>query len=421
MRCAILLLVASSVWAQQTTSLTLEEAIETALANNPAVTAAQRQLAEADARIKQARSGRYPRLGASGIAKAGLSGATNALGLLGLPNSPFFQNFAVSLNAYQPIYDGGRTKFQVAWERRRKEALEAEVRGVESEVVLRTQRAFFGLLRARKSKEVAAEIFKSRELTSRQARAFRDAGLRSQLDLDLAQVGSSRARLQLLEASNAGREAMAEFGHALGSSQDLSYVVVEPEIAIPAAEPLAGLIEEAHRMRPEMHSLRAEQRATAEQIELARSGGKPLLALVFSGGYARFAEVLARQLLTGGAGILYPLFQGGKIKGRVQEAEAHLAVLQSIEEKLKQDIGLEVRRACLRLRNTIESLPTLRLQAESSRRAARLANERYRQRLGTLVELSEAQASLAGAAMLEATGLYEVALADAALRFAVGR
>ena len=148
---------------------------------------------------------------------------------------------------------------------------------------------------------------------------------------------------------------------------------------------------------------------------------KPLLNLAFSGGYARFTKVLARQLLAGGAGLALPLFTGGRIEGQEEEAEAQLHGLESREESLKQQVALEIRTDWYRLKNAIDSLPVLHLQTEYARNAARLADERYRERLGSFVELSTAQASLAEASASESVGLYDAMIADAELRRATGR
>src|SRR5216684_3135447 len=125
------------MFAEPPAHLTLEQAVETALRQNPSVIEARHTVEEADARIRQARAGYYPQFGFNGIAKVGLSGATNALGLVGLPNSPLYRNFADSLNASQSIFDFGRTKHRVAYERRLRDAAAADVSTVEVEVALR--------------------------------------------------------------------------------------------------------------------------------------------------------------------------------------------------------------------------------------------------------------------------------------------
>jgi outer membrane protein len=421
MRIFALFLVAPVVFAGPLVHLTLQQAIETALRQNPSVNAARHGLDEAEARVREARAGYHPQLGVNGIAKMGLSGATNALGLVGLPASPLYRNLADSLNASQTVFDFGRTKHRVAQERKLRDAAEADVVAVEAEVRLKVEQTWYGLLRAQRLQEVTAEIVRSHEATVRQAQALYEGQIRSRVDLDLARVSLSRAQLQASEAENRVHIAIATFGLALGGAQDAEYTLESPDLSIPKLDPVEALVEEAFRLRPELQTLRLDREAAGEQLEFAKSQKKPLLNLAFSGGYARFTNVLARQLLAGGAGLALPLFTGGRIEGQEEEAEAQLHGLESREESLKQQVTLEIRTAWFRLRNAIDSLPVLHLQTEYARNATRLADERYRERLGSFVELSTAQASLAEASASESVGLYDAKIAEAELRRAAGR
>jgi outer membrane protein TolC len=407
--------------AQSRISLTLEEAVATALRQHPAVITAQRAIEGADARIRQARADYFPQLGANGIAKVGLSGATNQLGMIGLPNSPFYRNLADSLNAHYIAYDFGRTKRSVRVERRRREAAEADLAATEARVILGAERAFYNLLHTRRLRDVAAETVRSRETTVRQAQALYEGKIRSRVDLDLARVGLSEAQLELIEAENAIRKAFADLGRALGASQDADYDLTAPDLAPAQPDPLEKLIQEAYQHRPDLRSLQAEREAVSESVQVARSRRKPFLSFVFSGGYARFTHVLARQLLAGGAGLAMPVFTGFQLEGEIEESEARLRLLDSSIEELMQQIALETRTAYFQLQNALQSLPTLRLRAEYSREAVRLASARYRERLGTIVELNQAEAGLAEAEAGEVTGIYRVKSAEAELRFAVGR
>jgi outer membrane protein len=421
MRIFALLLVAPVVFAGPLVHLTLQQAIETALRQNPSVNAARHGVDEAEARVREARAGYYPQFGVNGIAKVGLSGATNALGLVGLPASPLYRNLADSLNASQTVFDFGRTKHRVAQERKLRDAAEADVATVEAEVSLKVEQAWYGLLRAQRLVEVTGEIVRSREATVRQAQALYEGQIRSRVDLDLARASLSRAQLQASEAENRVHTAIATLGLALGDAQDAEYILESPDLSTPKLEPVETFVEETLRLRPELQTLRLDREAAGEQLEFAKSEKKPLVNLAFSGGYARFTNVLARQLLAGGAGLALPLFTGGRIEGQEEEAEAQLHGLESREESLKQQVALEVRTAWFRLKNAIDSLLVLHLQTEYARNATRLADERYRERLGSFVELSTAQASLAEASASESVGFYDAKMAEAELRRAAGR
>jgi outer membrane protein len=268
---------------------------------------------------------------------------------------------------------------------------------------------------------VTAEIARSREATVRQAQALYEGQIRSRVDFDLARVSLSRAQLQTSEAENRVYVAVAILGLALGGAQDAEYVLESLDLSAPKLEPVESLVEEAFRVRPEFETSRFDREAAAEQLELARSRKKPLLNLAFTGGYARFTNVLARQLFAGGAGLVMPLFTGGRIEGQQEEAEAQLRVLDDRAESLKQQVALEIRTAWFRVKNAIDSLPVLLLGTEYARSATRLAEERYRERLGSFVELAAAQASLAEASASESAGLYDAKIAEAELRRAAGR
>jgi outer membrane protein len=416
-----LLLAVPLAFAGAPVHLTLQQAIEAALQQNPSVHVARHAVEEAEARIRQARAGYYPQLGFNGIAKVGLSGATNALGLVGLPASPLYRNLADSLNASQTIFDSGRTKHRVAQERKLRDAALADLETVEAAVRLKVEQAWYELLRAQRLREVTIEIVRSREGTARQAQALYEGQIRSRVDLDLARANLSRAQLQASKTENQVHAAVATLGLALGGAQDAECVLDSPDLSTPTLEPAEALVEEAFRLRPELQTLRLDREAAREQLEFAKSQKKPLLNLAFTGGYARFTNVLARQLLAGGAGLVLPLFTGGRIEGQEEEAEAQLHGLESREESLKHQVALEIRVAWFRLKNAIDSLPVLHLQTEYARNATRLAEERYRERLGSFVELSAAQASLAEASASESVGLYDAKIAQAELRRATGR
>jgi len=421
MRLWALLVLASAARAQSPLHLSLRQAIETALRQNPSVAAARHELEAADARILEVRAAYYPQVGFNGIAKAGLSGATNALGLVGLPSSPLYRNFADSLNVSQSVFDFGRIRHQLAQARKLRDAAEFDVAAVEADVTVEVERAFYGLLRAQRLRDVAIEMVRAREATVRQAQALYEGQMRSRVDLDLARANLASAQLVATEADNAARIAVAKLGQALGGAQDGEYLLEPPEPTVPEVELIAALVEEALRTRAELRSLDFEHQAAEERLEFTRSQKKPLLNLAFTGGYARFSNVLARELLATGAGLALPLFTGGRIEGQEEEAQAQLRSLESRQESLRQHVSLEVRSAWSRLKNAIDARPMLQLQVQAARTAVRLADERYRERLGSFVDLTAAQSSFAEASAGEAVGFYDVKLAEAELRRAVGR
>ncbi|MBI3682625.1 MAG: TolC family protein [Acidobacteria bacterium] len=407
--------------ARAETPITPAKAREMALQHNPSIETARRRLVEADARIRQARAEYFPQLGFSGIAKAGLSGAMNLINPMGLANSPFFRNLAGSFNVQFTGLDFGRREHRLALERQRREVIEAELRTREAEVLAETERGYYELLGARRLRSVAESIVRSHETIVRQAQAYYDAQMRSRVDVELARTALAGVQLRLVEAGNGVQVAAARFGRSLGGAQDTDYVPDEGDLGVARPEPLESLVKEAFRLRPELRSLAAEREALAEKVRLARSQRKPQFSLAFAGGYARFTDVKAEQLMATGLGLGLPLFTGGRLEGQIQEAKAAVRVLESRQEELRQQVEFEVRSAWLRVETALELVAVRKVQIESARQALRLASERYKERLGSAVELNAAQADFAQAAAGEVTALYDAKVAESALRFAAGQ
>src|SRR6266851_8811683 len=422
MKPSLLMIVAVPLLAQDgIVHITLQQAIGTALKQNPAIAAARAALDEADARIKEAKADYYPQVGFTGIAKVGLAGATNGLGLIGLPNSPLYRNLADSLNINQSVFDFGRRSHRAALERIHRAAIEADLQVIEASVRHSTEKAYYALLRSQQIAASAREIEKAQEVTVRQAQAFHEAQLRSRVDLDLSRAALARAQLRQMEAESQIRSASAELSRIMAVGQGATYDPELPDLNIGALEPLPKLLTEAFNQRPELQALGAERAAAEENVRLARSQRKPLLGFSFSGGYARFSNVLARELTAAGAGLVVPLFTGGRLEGAIEEAEAQLAIVDARSQSLRQQIEYEVQITSIHLQDALQAIPVMRLQEKSARSAQRLAAERYKERLGSIVELTASQAAMAEALANEANALLNAKTAEADLRFSLGR
>lgn len=404
----------------QPVEITLDEAVSTALRNDPAVRAAEYELDVGAARVRQARARYFPQIGVSGLSKRGLSGAMNHLEPQGLANSPLFRNTAIGVELTQPVLDFGRNANRLRSARLRRAAAVADLDAVKQETVLRVRSAYFGLLRARRAYAVAADMVRSRQVMVRQAQAFYEVKLRSRVDLEIARASLAEAELAALRASTEIVSANAQFGRAIGSSQQAEYYPLDPGASLPDLPGLEQMLDTARNTRPELRSLGARLSAAQAETELARSRRWPNFAFAYTGGYARFTEMVASNLMAGGVGLLMPIFTGGLLKGEVEEAEALAKAIQARLDDRRQQVELEVRSAWLDLRDALRVVPVLQVRAESARHAARLARERYAERLGAIVEVAQAESGLAAAEAALAIAAYDAQIAAARLRFAAG-
>ncbi len=401
--------------------LSLDEAIKTALVHHPRLRTAQLEIAAAEARIKQARSNRFPQVDVGGIVKQGLSGSGNAFALRGLASSPLPDDMAISTNVYQDLLDFGRTTHQSAARRSELVYFKESILAEQAELVLEVKKAYFRTLQAQELIEVAQGTVKNRKLTLRQAEAFYRAQLRSKLGVRVAEVELSRAELGLVKASNSLQQSFAVLDHALGveAPQD-GYALEEPDIELAKPPSFENLLAKSLEHRPELRAVEARMKATGSWLERAESERYPRLMGLLSGGWTRFADLTLGKLLFGGFGIKLPLFTGHRLKAGIEEAKQNLGKTEAARDELIQKIRLQVSRAYNDLIITIESVTTSEQIMNQAEEALRLARARYQMELADFVELVAAQTILTTTESEYAEALYDYKIAESELEYAIG-
>ncbi len=404
----------------QSALLSLEQAVATALEHHPRLRKAQLEIPAAEARIKEARSTFLPQVDAGGIAKQGLSGSGNRFGLHGLASSPRPDDIAVSVNVYQDLYDFGRTEHQSSARRSELIYFRETVLAEQAKVILDVKNAYYNGLKAQKLVGVAQTTIQERRLTLRQAEAFYRAQLRSKLDDSLAQLEVSRAELGRVKADNSLKQAFANLNNRMGVESSQIYTLQEPRIELTSLPAVEGLVEQSLDSRPDLRAVEARIGAAQEWVERAESERYPRFMGLFSGGWTRFADLTLSKLLFGGFGFRLPVFTGGRLTARIEEAKQDVEKTKMVRDELIQNIELQVRTAYTDLLTTIESVETNRQMIQQAQEALRLARIRYRMELSDFVELAAAQTFLSTAESDYAAALYDYKIKESELEYATG-
>jgi outer membrane protein TolC len=417
---AELLLCAAGGAAAVPEKLAITQAVQLALAKSPELREAQEQVSAAQALVGVARSRYFPQVSFNGIAKLGLSGATNGLGLLGLPASPFYQNLADAGNINQDIFDFGRTRHATGAARAEVRAAGQDLAATRLRVEERAKVAFLRVLSAQRVIRVRQQALRERESVTRKADEFFQAGLRSKLDANLAEVGLKTAELALAQARDDEQAAWAELFAALGQPEGTHYELVEPQFTLAPPGALTPEINQALQTRPDLKALESELEAQQQRVEYTQSLRRPVLGGVFSGGYARLAELTAARLMAGGLGLFAPIYTGGGLEAQVQAEQRTLDALRARYASRVLEVRTEVSHAHAELLKALDSAQANQQIAAYAEEALRLAQTRYTAQLTSFVELITAEASTERARAEYAQALYNYRIARARLSAAIG-
>jgi outer membrane protein TolC len=403
--------------------LTVDDAVRIALRQHPAIREAEAAVAAAEAAVRQARAAYFPQLSFSAIIKAGLSGATGALGLPGFPASPAYHEDAYSLNWYQTIFDFGRIKHSVAARRALYRSAQFRQDEEEARIALEVKRAYLTVLDAQQLAEVAARTVEQRHLASVRAKAYAQADLQSNLDVERTDASLAEAEAAQIHARDSVETAFAALRAAMGATDTRSYALTAPlfvQVSLPALE---DLIARAVKTRPDAQAVAFKIAALGERLSGTRAEALPELRGFAAAGHGNFTNTTVPENQrhgVAGVGALVPIFTGGRLKAERDAAQAELDGAKAAGNLLQQQIRVEITGAYYELEDLPSQVEALRKLQAAAQAALRLAEARRMAQLESTLDVLTARIAVANTDANYTHAQMEYARAVAQLQFGTG-
>ena len=386
----------------------LSALIDTALARNTDVQVAVARIEEADALLRETGAAFLPSVNLSGL---GARSQTSALTPLRTP-SLLANNLVLTASASYEIDFWGRLRRTEESAR----ALALASRYASDEVRLSiaglTAQTWFSLRSLDEQIALTRRTLESRDEQLRIVRLRLDAGTASRLDLEQATGARADAAIQLrdlqrqreLAQSLLGRITgqpglrVPSGGNAHGDSGALSAMPVPPS-------PPPGLPSDLLARRPDVRQAEEELVSANAQIGVARAAMLPSISL--TGIYGAQSTALATlfdsgaQIWTLGFGLSLPIFDGGRLEARADQATARQRQALAGYQGAAQSAFREVSDALIAARAASEAEADVLARAQATRRSLQLATMRYESGYSGYLEVLDAQRS-ANAAELDA-------------------
>ncbi len=250
-------------------------------------------------------------------------------------------------------------------------------------------------------------------------------GARPQIDSVTQKAAVANAQYQLINAQNVLANAKVALNQAMGVEGPVDYDLDFDGMGDVAGEEgdIDALVAEAAQNRHDLRSLEDQVRGQRLLISSARGQYGPLLS---GNAGVTDASTELSGLKTGwnlsvGATLTWNLFGGLLTYSQVQEQKANLAALEAQRDALHQQVYADVEQARLGVIAAKSSISAAEDALENTHEQLRLAEERYKQGIGNIVELSDAQLQLTSAAAQKTQAMFNLALARAQLLRALGR
>jgi outer membrane protein TolC len=398
-------------------TMNLNQCIDTALKNNPTIRASMYGVDVSRSRVGEARSGYYPQLSAS-AAYTRISPVSSMTGSFG--GSGEYNQYSSGVALNQNILDFGKTSQQVDISKYNLESSRSDLNTTQDTIILSVKQAYYGVLKAKRDKDVAVDVLKQFQLHLDQAKGFYDVGTKARIDVIKAEVDLSNAKLSLINAENALKIAWVTLGNVMGTPEAPEYAIEDnlsfQRYAITVEEAKARAFEN----RSDLKSIVSKRQAAETNIGLARSGYYPVLS-----GFANYnwaGETTSALDHSWNAGVLLtvPLFSGFLTVHQAAEAKSNLYILKANEESFRQQILLDVRQSYLNLQAAEASISTAELASAQAKENLDLANGRYAAGVGSPIEVSDAFATYVTAQANYTGALSNYKIAQANIEKAMG-
>jgi outer membrane protein len=398
-------------------SLSLKQAEELALKNNPQISVARLTALASQQVTREVRSSLWP------TATANLTGVdsrdNSRITAGGLNNPIIYQRAAAGVTVTQLITDFGRTTNLAASASLAAKAENQNAVATKEQILLAVDQAFYSALQAHAVLSVAQETVAARQTVADQVEALFKSKLKSQLDFSFANVNLSQAKLLLLDAQNNEDAARATLSMVLGYSKTQNFELVEDTTAISSPPGnVDDLISQAFAMRPEILSAEFQVESAQKFHTAERDLFFPDISAVGAVGDTPVRNpALSNWYGAVGVNIGIPLFNGFLYSARSRESSLRAQAAQDRLLDLRNRISRDVRTSWLNANAAYERVAVTQQLLDQANLALDLAQTRYRMGLSSIVELSQAELQQTQAQIGNAQAGYDYRLALAILRY----
>lgn len=401
--------------------LTMEQAVEIAMRQQPSLRQSRAQLEASRGRIDQVEATRRPTVTLSAGLKANGGGKSEMMGRDFLDPSG---TATLGADASWRIYDFGQTGAQL---RAANLSAEASAAGVDVQVLdtrNQVETSYLEAVARARLVVVADATVKSEETHLDQAKRFVAAQAKDPIEVVQAQSRAANARAAHAQAQSAAAIALANLRSAIGWVDPVQTLAVAQTWPVPpdqAPQALPALVEAARGKRPELVQLDRELAAADANIDAARAQRRPTLSASASTQWSPNTSDAAPQP-SWSAGLLlsWQLFDGGRAAADVRVARANRESALAQRDALLLALTSQLDSARAQIDANRAATAASNEAVESARAQLKLAEARYAQGLGSQIEIADAQTAVTTAEGNLIQSEFQLATAWASLRRALG-
>jgi len=409
--------------------LTLAEAVDLALSENPTVKVAQMEVQRFDYVKRQSWGNLLPQLSATGsysrsIVKSEMRGGIS----FGADNT-----FAVQGDLTLPLFAPQVYRTMKLNDTQMAAAVEA-ARSSRIELVAEVKKAFYNILLAEQSLAVLHESQATAQRTVDDTGLQYKHGLASEYDLLTAQVQLSNLQPAIIQTETSVKLAKLLLKMYLSIPEEVG-IEVEGRLDAMRDEVLAGIdsLTADISENSDLRTLELQEELLRRQLKVANASRLPNLGAFgtatytgndmepFMGMGGGGSKYFWTHPITVGVQLSVPVFAGLTKMNKSREIKNQIAQISLQRSYVERQIGVQAQSALNDLLTAREKMFAQERTVEQARKAYSISDTRYRAGAGTILELNSAQLAHTQAQLNFSQSIYDYLSAKAEYDRIVGR
>ncbi len=413
---------------------TLDKAIQKALENNWDIKISEKDILKAEAQISEAYANAFPRLDLSGQYVRNIK-----LPVLFLPPGTAFnptdQTQTIELGSKNG-FTGSLTLSQVVYSQKVNTAIKIAhefasyskegKKATQNQVKLGVKKSFYGILLLKELLKVSQKSYDVANANYENVSSLYKQGVVSEYDFLRSEVQLANVKPLLIQSENNLELAKSGLKNLL--ALDINQPIdVEGDFNFDeiAQEALNEKSINAVNNNPLVKQLSIQESLLEKNISVERADYFPTLALFGQYQYQTQADDFKikrykwAESFSVGLQLTYTLFDGFSRSARIEQAKIDMEVVGLGKQKLIDGLKVQIQQAQLKMEEAKKRIIAQEKSLAQAERAMKIAESRYKNGVGTQLEIIDTQAALTIARTNYSHAIYDYLIAKSDWEFAV--
>jgi outer membrane protein len=414
--------------------LDLEAAVEKALSNNPQTSLAASRIRIAEARTREAKTGKKPIVDFTqsftrsnnpvfvfgSLLEQGRFTASN-FAVESINNPGAISNIRSAVNVQVPLFDQNQTRSRVDQAEIAIRQAELQAESVLQKLRFDVIRSFYGAILANETLGVDKQAVRSAQANRKKAKDMVDVGMTTDADFLASEVELARAMQQGLESEGEFAVSMASLNLLLAdepdTERDLAGNLSEKYFPI---DDQKNLISVALENRPDYLSALLQAEISRSRARAVRDQKLPRVEAFGNIGHSSPYIANGSTDYTFGVSLKYTIFDAGR-RSRVEQAAEAETSADAQKDILANHIKFEVIQAFQKNKTAKEKITVSIRTITQADEAVRIVQDRYKFGLTTFTEVIRSETALVRAKHDLLAARYDYLVSYASVLLATGR